>query len=287
MQIFVDLYIFTKNKFVLVKISVSKYTLSSFLLVVAVVVVSSLLEMILPLATDIFRFPMNIILMAIWLFVVVEIYRRRDRSIIARYLLSQQATILSIAALAVGCVVMGLQRVPATRSYMFVIMLFFALTQLTMVTLRGWRGSRSVRWLFLCCHLGLLLVLLSGVWGSPDTDVLRMKVTAQPSNMVFYEDGRRGAVDYTLSLSNIEVDYYSNGTPSSYRADIMVDDNPVTLKVNYPYRVKRTEHIYLTSVDNSGCIVQIVRQPWLGVTLTGIVLLIIGAVLMFFRGPRV
>ena len=67
----------------------------------------------------------------------------------------------------------------------------------------------------------------------------------------------------------------------------MVDDNPVTLKVNYPYRVKRTEHIYLTSVDNSGCIVQIVRQPWLGVTLTGIVLLIIGAVLMFFRGPRV
>ena len=115
-----------------------------------------------------------------------------------------------------------------------------------------------------------------------------MRVTAEPSREMLYENGSRGIVDYTLALKDLRVEYYSNGTPSSYEADVEVADRVVTLSVNHPYRVSMGEHIYLTSVDEKGstCIVQLVRQPWQKITLAGIVMLIAGAVLMFLRGPR-
>ena len=271
-----------------VKITVSRYALTSLLLVFGAAVLSWLLESVVQFPIVFFRFPMNIILMALWLYGVVELYRRGAQSVVARYLLSVSATVTSIFVLAVGCIVMGLQRRPATDSYLFLMAILFALTQLTMVTLRGWRNSSGVRWLFLLCHAGLLLVLAAGFWGAPDKDVMRMRVTAEPSREMLYENGSRGVVDYTLALKDLRVEYYSNGTPSSYEADVEVADRVVTLSVNHPYRVSMGEHIYLTSVDEKGsnCIVQLVRQPWQKVTLAGIVMLIAGAVLMFLRGPR-
>lgn len=271
-----------------VKITVSRYALTSLLLVFGAAVLSWLLESVVQFPIVFFRFPMNIILMALWLYGVVELYRRGAKSVVARYLLSVSATVTSIFVLAVGCIVMGLQRRPATDSYLFLMAILFALTQLTMVTLRGWRNSSGVRWLFLLCHAGLLLVLAAGFWGAPDKDVMRMRVTAEPSREMLYENGSRGIVDYTLALKDLRVEYYSNGTPSSYEADVEVADRVVTLSVNHPYRVSMGEHIYLTSVDEKGstCIVQLVRQPWQKITLAGIVMLIAGAVLMFLRGPR-
>ena len=271
-----------------VKITVSRYALTSLLLVFGAAVLSWLLESVVQFPIVFFRFPMNIILMALWLYGVVELYRRGAKSVVARYLLSVSATVTSIFVLAVGCIVMGLQRRPATDSYLFLMAILFALTQLTMVTLRGWRNSSGVRWLFLLCHAGLLLVLAAGFWGAPDKDVMRMRVTAEPSREMLYENGSRGVVDYTLALKDLRVEYYSNGTPSSYEADVEVADRVVTLSVNHPYRVSMGEHIYLTSVDEKGstCIVQLVRQPWQKITLAGIVMLIAGAVLMFLRGPR-
>ena len=271
-----------------VKITVSRYALTSLLLVFGAAVLSWLLESVVQFPIVFFRFPMNIILMALWLYGVVELYRRGAKSVVARYLLSVSATVTSIFVLSVGCIVMGLQRRPATDSYLFLMAILFALTQLTMVTLRGWRNSSGVRWLFLLCHAGLLLVLAAGFWGALDKDVMRMRVTAEPSREMLYENGSRGVVDYTLALKDLRVEYYSNGTPSSYEADVEVADRVVTLSVNHPYRVSMGEHIYLTSVDEKGstCIVQLVRQPWQKITLAGIVMLIAGAVLMFLRGPR-
>ena len=114
-------------------------------------------------------------------------------------------------------------------------------------------------------------------------------MTAEPSREFYYEDGSRGVTEYTISLTEVRVEHYPNGAPLSYEADIKVDDNDVTLRVNHPYKVRVGEHIYLTSVDEKQkdmCIVQLVRQPWQRVSLVGILLLIGGAVLILFRGPR-
>lgn len=237
-----------------------------------------------------FRFPLNMILFVLWGWGIVELHRAGKRSVITRYLLSRQATIVSIALLAVGCLVMGLHTVPATDSYLFVLLNLFVITQLAMVTLRGWRDSSGVRWLFTLCHLGLLLALIAGFWGAPDTRIMRAELTDEPTAIALSEDGAVVQLDYKLSLADFRVDYYDNGVPSAYEADVDIDDSRVRLVVNHPHRVGVGEHIYLTSFEQRGeaicCVVQIVRQPWRVVMFIGILLMIAGAVLLFIRGPK-
>lgn len=264
--------------------------MTSVLLVVAMAVLSWLLGMVLPFSAEFFAFPLNMVLMALWLWAIIELHRAGSRSIITRYLLSRQATVVSIVLLAVGCMAMGLQRNPATDSYLFLFIIFFVITQLSLVTLRGWRDSSGIRWTFLCSHLGLLLALIAGFWGASDTRVMRAELATEKVNTALCEDGKLVQLDYNLHLTDFKVDYFDNGTPSHYEATIDIDGNPVTLSVNHPHKVAFGEHIYLTSFDNQEdgmhCVVQIVRQPWRGVMLAGILLLIAGALLLFFRRSR-
>jgi hypothetical protein len=272
------------------KVSVSKYTLTSGLLIMAMAVLSWLLGAVVPLSVEFFRFPLNVILFALWGWVIFEFYRTRERNVIARYLLSRQAAILSITLLVVGCIVMGLQRKPATDSYLFSALILFVITQLSMVTLRGWRDSSGIRWIFLFCHLGLLLALISGYWGAPDTMIMRAELTKDGSSVALCEDGKVINLDYQLSLTHFKVDYYDNGVPSAYEATVDIDGRAVKLTVNHPYRVSAGEHIYLTSFEEQSgdvrAVVQIVRQPWRVVMFVGIILMLAGAVLIFIRGPK-
>lgn len=269
------------------KLTVSRYSLTSLLLIGAMAVLAWLLEMVLPFDAEFFAYPLNLVICALWAWGVIELYRAGSRSIITRYLLSRQATVTSVTLLAAACMAMGLQRVPATESYLFLFVIFFVITQLSLVTLRGWLDKFGIRWTFLCCHLGLLLVLIAGFWGASDTRVMRAELAAEKVNTALCEDGKVVQLDYTLHLTDFNVDYFENGVPSHYEALLDIDGKIVTLAVNHPHKVAFGEHIYLTSFDNHAedmrCIVQIVRQPWRGVMVTGILMLIVGALLLFFR----
>ena len=269
------------------KLTVSRYSLTSLLLVGAMAVLAWMLEAIFPFDAEFFAFPLNLILMALWMWGIFELHRTGGRSIVTRYLLSRQATVTSVLLLAVACMAMGLQRKPATESYLFIFVIFFVITQLSIVTLRGWRDSSGIRWTFLCCHLGLLLALVAGFWGASDTRVMRAELTSEGSNTALCEDGKIVQLDYTLRLADFDVDYFENGVPSHYQATVEVDNQAVTITVNHPQKVAFGEHIYLTSFENREqgmlCIVQIVHQPWRVVMVAGILMLILGALLLFFR----
>ncbi len=271
---------------------VSKYMSISFLLLVMGGIISMLLQFICGnFPVDIFRFPLNLIIMAIWLYILVELYRNRTHNRIARYLLSSEATYLSIFLLVLSCTVMGLQRHPATTSYPFVLAIFYVLTQLTMVIMRGWRNASGVRWRFVCNHIGLWLAVGAGFWGAPDTEVLRTVVSSeQPNNVAYRMDGSMATIDYVLQLVDFRAEYYENKMPSSYEADIALDGQQVTLSVNHPYTLSFIEDIYLTAYDydENGvyCIVQIVKQPAKWIMTAGIILLIVGAIMMFVQGYK-
>ena len=272
------------------KVSVSRFTLTSVLLVVAITVLSWLLGVVVPFSAEFFAFPLNLILFLLWGWGLFELHRSAGRSVIARYLLSRQATVTSILLLAVGCIVMGLQRKPATDSYPFLLLNLFVITQLAMVTMRGWRDCFGIRWVFTFCHLGLLLALIAGFWGAPDTRIMRAEITAEPTKSALCQNGEVMQLGYELSLADFRVEYYDNGTPSAYEADVEIDGSRVELRVNHPHKVGLGEHIYLTSFEQRGsdtcCIVQIVRQPWRVVMFLGIALLLAGAILIFIRGPK-
>lgn len=238
-----------------------------------------------------FRFPLNLIIAVVWLYGLYELYRARRRNVVAQFLLSPVASWLSVATLVIACMVMGLQRHPAVMSYPFVVAVLYVLTQLSMVIMRGWRNAAGVRWRFVCNHVGLWLAVMAGFWGAADNDILRTMVVAeQPSREAYYVDGRMTLLQYDMQLVDFRVEYFDNATPSSYEADVAIDGRVVTLSVNNPYARTWSEDIYLVGYEPHGqsvaCVVQVVRQPWKWPMATGIVLLIVGAILMFVQGPQ-
>ena len=99
--------------------------------------------------------------------------------------------------------------------------------------------------------------------------------------------GGTGILSYELELKDFILKYGMDGKPAHYEAVICVDgEAPVCILVNNPYNVKFGEDIYLASVSESGCIFQIVREPWRYFAIVGILMLIAGAFMLFLKGPR-
>lgn len=271
-----------------------KRTLWLVLAVSATLGVSAIVQAIVgAFPLSIVRFPLNVILMTLWLVLLVELYRRRDRSKVAQLLLSQAATVISLVLMAAVGIVLGLQREPASTAWPTVVAVLFVLSHLTLVTLRGWRNATGVRWRFVVNHAGLWLALVAGFWGAPDREQVRAMVTREvPTREAYDMSGRTTTLDCELQLVDFKIDYYDEGQPSMFEATVAVDGESATLRVNHPYHRTWSEMIYLVSYDTESpdraryCVVEVVREPWRWLSVVGIVMLIAGAVLMFARGPR-
>ena len=109
---------------------------------------------------------------------------------------------------------------------------------------------------------------------------LTISMTDNPDNNAFeYNAHKRG---------NVAKEKFYIGVPTHFSATMKVDNKEVTLYINHPYNRTISEKIYLVSVNAQGsyCVVEIVREPWQWVSLAGIVLLLVGALMLFLRGPR-
>ena len=93
---------------------------------------------------DIFSFPLNIFIVALWLGLIAIMFRNRT----ARFMLSRQATWLLLALMAMVGIVLGLQREPSTTAWPVVISIFYILSHLCFVVIRGWRNTKGIRWRF-------------------------------------------------------------------------------------------------------------------------------------------
>lgn len=240
-----------------------------------------------------FRFPINLIIISLWLAALGWLYARRDRSRVAQALLSTRSTVLSIVALVAVGVVLGVQREPDTMAWPTIAALLFVLSHLTLVILRGWRNEAGVRWRFVLNHLGVWLVVAAGFWGAPDRELLRAVLPREVAvREVFDEQGRTQLLDYKLRLVYFDIDYFADGAPSMFEARVEVDGAEVRLRPNHPARRAWNEMIYLANYDESNpsepryCVVEVVRNGWRWVTVVGIAMLVAGAVLMFAQGPR-
>ena len=242
---------------------------------------------------EIFRFPVNILASILWFVATLEIYRRREGSSFSRYMLSMRATILSIALLATIGIVLGLKSKADGASYTIVVALLFVLTHLALITLRGCRNNRGIRWRFLANHLGLMIALGAALWGAPDREALRSVVTKdRATNEAYNDEGEIKLLDFEMQLVGFDAEFYDNGRPESYEATIAIDGKEHRIRVNKPYMRTPAESIYLISYDMEQpsdaryCIVESVREPWRWAIAVGIGLLIVGAAMMFLQGPK-
>lgn len=260
-------------------------------IVVAAVVATALLLQLLAgsFPVEVFAFPLNVIILALWVFVAYILHTNREKSVVAKSLLSMRATWLSLGSMVTVGLYLGLQREPNAASWLVVVAILFTLTHLLLITMRGWRTSRGIRWRFTLLHAGLIIALGAGFWGAPDRVQLRSILTAKgPTTQAYHLNRTASNLGYTMQLQEFEVEYSSNGTPTHFEAVAEIDNETVTLTVNHPYHRTFSEKIYLVSINSQEeyCIVEIVREPWQWASLAGIVLLLAGAVMLFVRGPR-
>lgn len=257
------------------------------------VVVSAILQVVAgDFPVEFFAFPMNVVVAALWLLSLVELYRRRGVSPVAKYMLSMWATYLSLTLAAVCGVVAGIMAELPTRKWWFVAAMLFVMSHLVLVTMRGWRNAEGVRWRFLLNHAGLLLALGAGFWGAPDVEELRIPlVEGRPTMEAYVREGRGVPLGYEMSLLDFEAEYYDSGMPSEFAARVDVAGEEVVLRVNSPYHYRWGEDIYLVNYEKdlagrTRCIVQVVRDRWCVAVAIGVVMMLVGAALMFLQGAR-
>ena len=232
-----------------------------------------------------FAAPMNLLLLAL-LMVGVWAGVRHRQSLVVQYFLSAEASYISLAVAAIMAVVLGLQSEPATTSWPVIGGFLFILTTLTFVILRGWRNEGCVRWRFLLTHCGLWLSVAAMLFGAADKQVMRAYVCETPTREVVNEQGVKSYLDYELRLEKFDVEHSESGTPERFCATIAIDDKLVNIEVNSPYSQSYGEDLYLVSYMSQGCVLQIVREPWRGVTAVGVAMLLLGAFMLFMQGFR-
>lgn len=231
-----------------------------------------------------FAAPMNVLLGVVWIVLLWEGYRRRENLKTVQYLLSAEATYIALVVAVVVALVLGLQSEPATTSWPVVGGLLYVQSVLTLVILRGWRNENGVRWRFLVTHVGLWLALTSALVGAPDKEVLRVLVGEEPTREAVNEQGKSRFLDYELRLDDSEVELSKSGAPKQFRVSLAVDDKVVDIEVNSPYSPRYGEDIYLANLASEGCVLQVVREPWRAITATGIVIMLLGAAVLFLQG---
>ena len=246
----------------------------------------------------IFAFPLNLLIFLLWASVVVMLWKGRRNSGFMRFMLSPGATYSAVGLFLAFCIVVGVTGYRwLTGTWPFVAFLLYFQTVLACVILRGWRkpaaaGARlgAVRWRFLFLHAGLLVAVGSAYWGAPDSETLKLQAfKGIPVTEACRQDGMSSWLDYTLTLSDFTVHYGTDGVPSEYMAEVVVDDQNVELRVNHPYPVTLGESLYLSGYDlaeGEYCVLQVVREPWRYGTMAGIVIMLMGALMLFVGGPK-
>lgn len=256
-------------------------------------------------------FPLNLIFAVVGLFMLWMLYKEYRNIKITRFLCSPQTSILSITLFIGSSLVIGLfPQLSETEaenkegilaslgcynfmtSWIFIAIFLLLLSNLAMITFNACQHPR-IRWRFLLNHAGLWLALSSAFLGSSDTQTLRIPIyKGEPTREAFDMNGASHHLDYDLELDSFAVEYYPNGRPSRFAANVHLGNETVLLEVNHPHAYRLGEDVYLTGYDvtkaneSEYCILQIVKQPWKYVTVAGILMMLAGAILLFINGPK-
>ena len=236
----------------------------------------------------------------------------KDNLRITRFLGSSKASVLSISLFIGGCLIIGLfpqlsepeaemrKGISASlgcynfmTSWIFISILLLLLSNLAMITIHACRHRKQARWRFILNHTGLWLALFAGFLGSSDTQTLRIPLyKGEPKHEAFDMNGASYYLDYDMELNSFAVEYYPNGRPSRFSANVRLGNENVLLEVNHPYSYRLGEDVYLTGYDvtkgneSNYCILQVVKQPWKYVMVAGILMMLAGAVLLFINGAK-
>lgn len=185
---------------------------------------------------------------------------------------------LVLTALAALCAVEGTWRIDVHHSWPFLVVVILAMISLGMALFFGpAKGRLRAGLAARLGHLGLLVVLLGGLFGAShrvENQVLLLK------------DIPVRTMPFELTLRQFSIEYYEDGvSPRQFTSVIESEGHLFSTSVNHPCRIDGYS-VYQSDydkIDGAYSIVKVVRDPWIAVIWVGMALLFVSALLRIGR----
>ena len=274
-----------------------------------------------PVVWEAFRWPVNGIVLAGFLTLIVALFLLRKRVYAFQFLTTYKAAIPALIYAVVLTIVMGLTRqknlTPGPSpmgegnlwiNYMlnfwpFVLIYVYLAVILGLTVLRQFKSwaaakfSLSALRLSLLSHLGLFLAMTTATLGNADMQRLKMiTVKGQPEWRALTTDQQVVELPLAIELRQFIMETYDDGSPKRFASDIQIltqsgKNIQTTVEVNKPVEVdgwKIYQYGYDTQMGamSQTSILELVSDPWLPLVYAGIYMMLAGALCMFLFGGR-
>lgn len=278
-----------------------------FLIAAGLIVAGLMLELSVgPVVWDAFAWPVNGIVLAGFVVMIVLMHLLRKSVYAFSFLSSYRAAIPAIAFAAVLTMIMGLTRQTVNGRWVnnmltfwpFVLIYVYIAVILGLAVLKRlthWQWKRDIP--FLLNHLGLFLALTCATLGNADMQRLKMIAAVyEPEWRVMDENQQIKELDVAIELKKFIMEEYDDGTPKRFASEVNIltkggENFHTTIDVNKPAEVDGWK-IYQYGYDTAAgaqsqiSIFEFVRDPWLPLVYIGIGMMLAGALCMFILSQR-
>ena len=274
-----------------------------------------------PVDWDAFRWPVNGILLAVFLALIAVIFVLRKKVYGFQFIGTHNAAIPALVYAVVLTLIMGLTRQKSLTpgptpmdegslwiNYMlafwpFVLIYVYIAVILGQTILRRTLNfklsslnlKRDIP--FLLNHLGLFLAMTTATLGNADVQRLKMiTVKGEPEWRALTAQQQVVEMPIAIELKQFVMETYDDGSPRRFASDIQIltktgKSVQATVEVNKPVEVdgwKIYQYGYDTQMGamSQTSILELVSDPWLPLVYTGIYMMLAGAVCMFVLGGR-
>ena len=279
-----------------------------FLIGGGLIMVGLMLELCVgPIDWDAFRWPVNGIVLAVFLAIIAIIFLLRKRVYGFQFLGTYKAAIPALVYAVVLTIIMGLTRQEVNGTWLnnmlsfwpFVLIYVYIAVILGQIILR--RTLYFTSWLrdvpFLLNHLGLFLAMTTATLGNADMQRLKMiTVKGESEWRALTSQQQIVEIPIAIELKEFIMETYDDGSPKRFASDIQIltktgKNIQTTVEVNKPVEVdgwKIYQYGYDTQMGamSEYSILELVSDPWLPLVYTGIYMMLGGAVCMFILGGR-
>lgn len=266
-----------------------------------------------PVDWDAFRWPVNGMVLAGFMALIVIIFLLRKKVYGFQFIGSYNAAIPALVYAVVLTIIMGLTRQTVDGMWLNNMLSFwpFVLIYVNIAVILGqiilrrifivslfhfFNFKRDIP--FLLNHLGLFLALTTATLGNADMQRLKMiTVKGEPEWRALTQQQQVVEMPIAIELKDFIMESYDDGSPRRFASDIQIltqtgKNIQATVEVNKPVEVdgwKIYQYGYDTQMGamSQTSILELVSDPWLPLVYTGIYMMLAGAVCMFVFGRGV
>ena len=264
-----------------------------------------------PVNWDAFRWPVNGIVLAVFLALVAIAFLLRKKVYGFQFIGTYKAAVPALVYAVVLTIIMGLTRQEENGTWLtnmlsfwpFVLIYVYMAVILGLVVLRqlkSWAAANFSLFTFhfsLLPHLGLFLAMTSATLGNADMQRLKMiTVKGEPEWRALTSQQQIVEMPFAIELKDFIMETYDDGMPRRFASDIQIvtktgEHIQTTVEVNKPVEVdgwKIYQYGYDTQMGamSKTSILELVSDPWLPLVYTGIYMMLAGAVCLFAFGKK-